>query len=147
MEKRLKPLKPDVLIWGPGPWVPSIHKDRENAKAFLQAMKAAVAPRNGRALFRTCPRGAVRMGGRRGCSNGAGCEDVYRSLLPEVGWELYDVFRLTEDLWKYIDREGHLKDRRLPRLCRQCALSLRCLPRVESAVDTADASAGERLRA
>ena len=105
VEKRLKPLKPDVLIWGPGPWVPIVHKDRENAKAFLQAMKAAVAPRNGRALFRTCPRGAVRMGGRRGCSNGAGCEDVYRSLLPEVGWELYDVFRLTEDLWKYIDRE------------------------------------------
>ena len=45
VEKRLKPLKPDVLIWGPGPWVPIVHKDRENAKAFLQAMKAAVAPR------------------------------------------------------------------------------------------------------
>ena len=77
---------------------------------FMSAAKRAVGP-NGRVLFRTCPRGsyrnrpaAVRTAGAedsRGCDNTAYCDEPWRALLF-AGWELFDLFRLTEELWAYI---------------------------------------------
>ena len=71
-------------------------------RKFLEAVKRLVGPR-GRAIFRSCPRGAMRIAGRRGCSNGGGCDEPFRRELAELGWELFDVFRVTEALWSYID--------------------------------------------
>ena len=35
----------------------------------------------------------------RGCSNGPSCDQTWRDLLNETGWELLDAFRTTDALW------------------------------------------------
>ena len=108
LRKRLAPLRPSMVIFGPGPWMKT-KGDRgvENVRRFLSGVKAVLGPR-GRAIFRTCPRGSVRLPARRGCSNGASCDEPFRALVNETGWELLDLYTLTEDLWAYI---GHCADR------------------------------------
>ena len=35
----------------------------------------------------------------RGCSNGPSCDQIWRALLNETGWELLDAFHTTDALW------------------------------------------------
>ena len=119
--ERVRHLKPDVLLVGPGPWErPRLGEPSDMGKLheFMAAAKRALAP-GGRVLFRSCPRGATRpsvtrvlMGFEdvRGCDNSDYCDEPWRALLfagasraPWAGWELFDVFRYTEALWTYVD--------------------------------------------
>ena len=104
VEERLRALRPDVVLFGPGPWMRT--KGSAGAQAvrrLLQALKRAVGP-GGRAIFRSCPRGALRTAGRRGCSNGGACDEPFRRELAALGWELFDLFRVTEAAHAYIER-------------------------------------------
>ena len=47
----------------------------------------------------------MRAVGRRGCSNGSGCDEVFRRELGALGWELFDVFGVTEALWRFVEAE------------------------------------------
>lgn len=106
IRERLAPLQPDVVVFGPGPWMPTKGAaGMDRVRSFLKDVQAILKPRDGRAIFRTCPRGSVRAWGRRGCSNGAGCDEPFRRILSETGWELLDVYRITEALWAYVDDE------------------------------------------
>ena len=95
---RLRPLRPDVVVFGPGPWM---RASSNETASLLQEMRAVLRP-GGRAIFRTCPRGSVRMFGKRGCSNGASCDESFRKVLDETGWELFDLFALTDALWGHV---------------------------------------------
>ena len=95
---RLRPLRPDVIVFGPGPWM---RAGRDETVSFLHEMHAVLPP-GGRAIFRTCPRGAHLMPGKRGCSNGASCDEQFRDVLNETGWELLDIFALTDAIWGHV---------------------------------------------
>ena len=102
VEQRLAPLKPDVVVFGPGPWMKTKGRE-ESTRKFLQAIRNAVGP-NGRAIFRTCPRGSLRDLGRRGCSNGGGCDEPVRKLLRDLDWEIFDLFKITEVAHEHVDK-------------------------------------------
>ena len=105
LSNRLAPLHPNVVIFGPGPWMRTKGAaGLDEVRDFLIGVKRIVGPL-GRAIFRTCPRGFVRLAGRRGCSNGVGCDEAFRALLRETGWELFDLYAMTEDLWTYVEDE------------------------------------------
>ena len=92
---RLAPLKPDIIVFGPGPWM---RADMAATAALLRAMRGTLAP-GGRAIFRTCPRGSTQGAGHQGCSNTGSCDETFRALLAETGWEALDIFALTDSLW------------------------------------------------
>jgi len=92
---RLAPLKPDIIVFGPGPWM---RADMAATAALLRAMRGTLAP-GGRAIFRTCPRGSTQGAGHQGCSNTRSCDETFRALLAETGWEALDIFALTDSLW------------------------------------------------
>lgn len=105
LSQHLAPLRPSMVIFGPGPWMHTKgDAGLQNVRSFLAGVKAVLGPR-GRAIFRTCPRGSVRLPARRGCSNGASCDEAFRSVLSETGFELLDLYAMTDDLWAYIDQE------------------------------------------
>ena len=62
VEERLRGLRPDILVWAPGPWLTSEYHNAATAEATLRRLRAVTK----RAIFRTCPRGSLRLGGRRG---------------------------------------------------------------------------------
>ena len=51
--------------------------------------------------LRTCPRGSTQGAGHQGCSNTGPCDETFRAVLAETGWEALDVFAdaLTGLLW------------------------------------------------
>ena len=86
-----------------GQHISDAHKDPRGAfvtqlREFMQLIKSDVVP-TGRALFRSCPRGTDR--GQHGCGNGGGCDEPYRALLKKTGWELFDVFRVSDELFAF----------------------------------------------
>ena len=61
----------------------------------MLSVKQAVGP-GGRAIFKSCPRGSDRT--KAGCGNSFACDESFRALLNETGWELFDMHRLTAEL-------------------------------------------------
>ena len=93
---RLRALQPSVVVFGPGPWIAMREQFRPSMKAFMEQVKALVGP-NGRAIFKTCPRG--KHGFLHGCGNTDVCGDEpMRSLAEETGWEVFDMYRLSDEL-------------------------------------------------
>lgn len=98
----LRALAPDIVIFGPGGWIKMNEADREALREFMLAVKHLVGP-SGRAIFKTCPRGARRD--RHGCANTDVCGDhPIRGLASETGWEIFDFFRLTDELFEVASR-------------------------------------------
>ena len=96
VQQRLRALRPDTVIFGPGPWMSGLHqRGRRRLRKFMLAVKQAVGP-GGRAIFKSCPRGSDRT--KAGCGNSLACDEPFRALLNETGWELFDLHRLTAEL-------------------------------------------------
>ena len=96
VQQRLRALKPDTVIFGPGPWMSGLHqRGRRKLRRFMLAVKQVVGP-GGRAIFKSCPRGNDRT--KAGCGNSLACDEPFRALLNETGWELFDLHRLTDEL-------------------------------------------------
>lgn len=112
----MKHLRPDVLVFGPGPWMRNVDErsaeDKDRVRRLLTDLKSTLAPR-GRAIFRTCPRGSKQVGKTRGCTNGPGCDEVFRALLDEAGWEIFDLFQVTDQLHGYMETTCLAEDARL----------------------------------
>ena len=104
---RLAPLRPDLVVFGPGPWAGGGGRGQhgaalEKARAWLRDVRKMADARGGRAVFRSCPRGADR--GKLGCGNGEGCDEGYRAILNDTGWELLDAYRMTDELFAFKQR-------------------------------------------
>ena len=96
VQQRLRALKPDTVIFGPGPWMSGLHqRGRRKLRRFMLAVKQVVGP-GGRAIFKSCPRGNDRT--KAGCGNSLACDEPFRALLNETGWELFDLHQLTDEL-------------------------------------------------
>ena len=96
VQQRLRALQPDTVIFGPGPWMSGLHqRGRRKLRRFMLAVKQVVGPA-GRAIFKSCPRGSDRT--KAGCGNSLACDEPFRALLNETGWELFDLHRLTDEL-------------------------------------------------
>eukprot|EP00966_Prymnesium_polylepis_P076689 1777723-Prymnesium_polylepis.1 len=90
VQARLAPLAPATVVFGPGAWIQAPADDAHftaEMRQLMRAVKSAVGS-SGRAIFRSCLRGAWnhRRGGL-GCGNTPGCDEPYRALLRETGWE------------------------------------------------------------
>ena len=102
VDKRLRPLRPDTVILGPGPWMSSLReRGRRRLRAFMLSVKRRVVGPHGRAIFKACPRGNDRV--HAGCGNSDACDAPFRALLNETGWELFDLHRVSDELFSFTE--------------------------------------------